>query len=93
MYTSQGDLMRTIQFASDRMTVGNKEAFLFIGMLLAFAVVASGYVLQAGLADGRRDLSKLILHCVIIIVSVGGGLGGDWCGFKAAGGSVYIRVG
>ena len=30
MYTSQGDLMRTIQFSSDRMTVGNKEAFQFI---------------------------------------------------------------
>ncbi len=30
MYTAQGDLMRTIQFSSDRMTVGNKEAFQFI---------------------------------------------------------------
>lgn len=70
MYTSQGDLMRTIQFASDRMTVGNKEAFLFILVLLVFAVCASAYVLKAGIEHGGRDMSKLVLHCVLIIVSV-----------------------
>ena len=39
-------------------------------ILLDFAVVASGYVLHAGLQQSGRSLYKLVLHCVMIIISV-----------------------
>ena len=31
-YTTQGDLVRTIAFSTDRVTVGNQEAFWFISV-------------------------------------------------------------
>ncbi len=40
-------------------------------VLLVFAVCASAYVLKSGIEHGGRDLSKLVLHCILIIVSVG----------------------
>lgn len=43
--TTQGKLMRTILFSSDRLTVGSKEAFFFISILLVFALMATGYVI------------------------------------------------
>ena len=69
-YTSQGNLMRTIIFSTQRVTASNKEAFHFILILLVFALAASGYVLHAGLQQSGRSLYKLLLHCVMIVVSV-----------------------
>jgi cation-transporting ATPase 13A1 len=68
--TTQGKLIRTILFTTERVTANNKEALMFILILLMFAVGASAYVLYHGLMDQKRSLFKLILNCILIITSV-----------------------
>lgn len=68
--TSQGKLIRTILFSSERVTANNAEALLFILILLIFAIISSGYVLYNGLIHQNRKLFKLLLNCVMIITSV-----------------------
>lgn len=67
--TSQGSLVRMMIFSSERVSVGNKEAFYFILFLLVFAIAASWYVWVEGTRMGRIQ-SKLILDCIIVITSV-----------------------
>ncbi|EGV61635.1 putative cation-transporting ATPase 1 [Yamadazyma tenuis] len=67
--TSQGSLVRTMVYSSERVDVGNKESFFFILFLLVFAVAASWYVWVEGTRMGRIQ-SKLILDCIIVITSV-----------------------
>lgn len=67
--TSQGSLVRMMVFTSERVSVDNKEAFLFILFLLQFAIAASWYVWVEGTRMGRVQ-SKLILDCIIVITSV-----------------------
>lgn len=68
--TSQGKLVRTILYSSERVTENNRESFLFIFILLLFALAASGYVLYQGLQDETRSRWKLMLSCTLIITSV-----------------------
>ena len=67
--TGQGQLMRTILFATEP-TANSAETGCFIAILLVFAVVAAIYVLRAGLQDDSRNRYKLILHCIMIVTSV-----------------------
>ena len=67
--TSQGNLVRTMIFSTERVSANNVEALLFILFLLMFALVASWYVWQEGVSQDRKR-SKLLLDCVLIITAV-----------------------
>eukprot|EP00742_Colponemidia_sp_Colp-10_P014286 GILJ01016209.1.p1 GENE.GILJ01016209.1~~GILJ01016209.1.p1 ORF type:complete len:1167 (-),score=230.74 GILJ01016209.1:159-3353(-) len=68
--TKQGKLLRTILHSQGRISENSGEAFAFIGILVVFALIASGYLLRRGLADPTKDRWKLFLHCTQIITSV-----------------------
>lgn len=68
--TTQGSLMRTILYSSQRVTANNAEAMWFIVLLLNFAFAAAAFVLSQGLNDPTRNQFKLFLHCIMIITSV-----------------------
>ncbi len=67
--TSQGSLVRTMIYSTERVSANNFEALLFILFLLIFAIAASWYVWQEGVARDRKR-SKLLLDCVLIVTSV-----------------------
>lgn len=67
--TSQGSLVRTMIYSTERVSANNAEALLFILFLLIFAIAASWYVWQEGVSKDRKR-SKLLLDCVLIITSV-----------------------
>ncbi|EIW70519.1 hypothetical protein TREMEDRAFT_43233 [Tremella mesenterica DSM 1558] len=67
--TTQGQLVRTMLFSTERVSANNVESFLFIGFLLIFAIAASAYVWTKGLERGMAK-GKLLLDCILIITSV-----------------------
>jgi cation-transporting ATPase 13A1 len=67
--TSQGSLVRTMIYSTERVSANNAEALLFILFLLCFAIAASWYVWTQGVKQDRKR-SKLMLDCVLIVTSV-----------------------
>lgn len=67
--TSQGNLVRTMIYSTERVSANNVEALLFILFLCVFAIAASWYVWTEGVAKDRKR-SKLLLDCVLIVTSV-----------------------
>eukprot|EP00049_Salpingoeca_infusionum_P025583 m.20377 g.20377 ORF g.20377 m.20377 type:complete len:1339 (+) comp8156_c0_seq2:3-4019(+) len=67
--SSQGRLVRMIQFSSENVSGDIKETLMLMCILLVFAISASGYVLKHGLDEGR-DSFDLLLHCILIVTSV-----------------------
>ena len=65
----QGEMVRMIEFSSEKVSGNTFEAFLLVLFLLMFALSASGYVLKRGL-EQERDHFDLLLHCILIITSV-----------------------
>ncbi|XP_063934801.1 probable manganese-transporting ATPase catp-8, partial [Zophobas morio] len=68
--SSQGKLVRRIEFSTEKVTGDSLEAALLLGFLLCFALLSSGYVLHRGLSEGKRSRFDLLLHCILIITSV-----------------------
>jgi manganese-transporting P-type ATPase len=67
--TNQGSLVRTMIYATERVSANNAEALWFILFLLVFAIAASGYVWNEGVKNDRKR-SKLLLDCILIVTSV-----------------------
>ncbi|KAF1952385.1 cation-transporting ATPase 4 [Byssothecium circinans] len=67
--TSQGSLVRTMIYSTERVSANNVEALLFILFLCVFAIAASWYVWNEGVKQDRKR-SKLMLDCVLIVTSV-----------------------
>ena len=67
--TSQGSLVRTMIYSTERVSANNVEALLFILFLCIFAIAASWYVWVEGVKQDRQR-SKLMLDCVLIVTSV-----------------------
>ncbi|KAK3338880.1 cation-transporting ATPase 4 [Neurospora tetraspora] len=67
--TSQGSLVRTMIYSTERVSANNVEALFFILFLLIFALAASWYVWDEGVRKDRKR-SKLLLDCVLIVTSV-----------------------
>ena len=68
--TQQGKLVRTIVYATERVSANNLESLLYILFLLMFAIAAAYYVWTTGSEDEDRDHNKLLLHCIMIVTSV-----------------------
>lgn len=67
--TTQGQLVRTMIFSTERVSANNLESFIFIGFLLIFAIAASAYVWVEGLKK-NMEKGKLLLDVVLVITSV-----------------------
>jgi len=68
--TSQGKLLRTVMYSSERTKGDSRDAFIFIFCLLIIAIAASYYVLVEGIKREGEITYKLLLRCIIIITSV-----------------------
>ena len=68
--TLQGKLVRTMIYSSEHVSANNTEAFMFIGFLLIFALIAAGYVLVKGVEEEGRSRYKLLIECTLIITAV-----------------------
>jgi len=68
--TQQGQLLRTMAYASKETSAFSKDTFIFILMLIFFAFGSAVLVLKDGLKDDSRNRFKLLLHTVMIVTSV-----------------------
>ena len=68
--STQGKLMRMMEFSSEQVTGDTYETLILLFILLVFALVASGNVFVMGMKDGKRSQYELVLRCVLILTSV-----------------------
>jgi len=68
--SSQGELMRMIEFSTEDVGADKIETCLQLLFLLCFALVAAGYVLKKGMEDPTKPTYKTLLRCTLIITSV-----------------------
>merc|ERR1719191_53027 len=59
-----------IEFSTEEVSADKLETAAQLLFLLAFALVAAGYVLKKGLEDPQRPTYKTLLRCTLIITSV-----------------------
>lgn len=62
--------MRVILFSQDRVSVESPEVYLYLLILLVFALVASYHVMTECLKDPDRSRYKIMLRCILIITNV-----------------------
>ncbi|KAL8021363.1 putative P-type ATPase, subfamily V, P-type ATPase, A domain superfamily, HAD superfamily [Plasmopara halstedii] len=68
--SSQGKLVRMIEFSSGKVTGSSWDAYGLAFLLLIFALLSSGYVLRHGIEQKGKITFELLLRCVLIITSV-----------------------
>ena len=68
--STQGKLMRMMEFSSEQVTGDTWETLTLLFILLVFALFASGHVFVKGLAEGKRSQYELVLRCILILTSV-----------------------
>eukprot|EP00808_Paulinella_micropora_P012340 g13561.t1 len=68
--SSQGKLIRMIEYSSESVMSDVKETLALLMLLLFFAILAAGYVMKKGLEDGKRSQYELVLRCVLILTAV-----------------------
>lgn len=68
--SAQGTLFQMIEFSQQTVAGDLRETGYALLLLVAFALVAAGYVLQQGLEKKEKTTHELLLKCVIIITSV-----------------------
>uniref|UniRef100_K3X9P6 P-type ATPase A domain-containing protein n=1 Tax=Globisporangium ultimum (strain ATCC 200006 / CBS 805.95 / DAOM BR144) TaxID=431595 RepID=K3X9P6_GLOUD len=68
--SSQGKLVRMIEYSSGKVTGSSWDAYGLAFLLLIFALLSSGYVLRHGIAQKGKITFELLLRCVLIITSV-----------------------
>ena len=68
--STQGKLMRMMEFADEKVTGDTWETLVLLFILLVFALVASGDVFVTGLREGKRSQYELVLRCILILTSV-----------------------
>jgi manganese-transporting P-type ATPase len=68
--SSQGKLVRMIEFSSGKVTGSSWDAYGLVFLLMLFAFASSGYVLRHGIAQKGKITFELLLRCVLIITSV-----------------------
>nr|CCA15951.1 Ptype ATPase (PATPase) Superfamily putative [Albugo laibachii Nc14] len=68
--SSQGKLLRMIEFSSGKVSGSSMDAIGLALLLLVFALISSGYVLNQGIAQKGKITFELLLRCVLIITSV-----------------------
>ena len=68
--STQGKLMRMMEFSSEQVTGDTKETLILLFILLIFALAASYNVYVEGVKTGKRSQYELILRCIMIVTSV-----------------------
>lgn len=68
--TSQGQLVRKIVFDTERLSATDRDAVVFLGLMLVAAVAAALYTFLRGRANRICPLNRLILQSLIVFVSV-----------------------
>ena len=62
--------MKMIEFSTQKVAGNVKEIAALLSLLLAFALLASGYVFYKGILEGKRSKYSLLLRCIQILTSV-----------------------
>jgi cation-transporting ATPase 13A1 len=67
--SSQGKLIRTILFASQRVAAESRDAMHLLAFLTVFAVAASSYVIYFGIKSMTISTYRLIVEVLLICIS------------------------
>lgn len=68
--SSQGKLMRMIEFSQHQVRGDTKETLYLLLILLVFAICGASYVLRNGIKEGKKSVQELLLRCLMILTSV-----------------------
>lgn len=67
--SSQGKLIRTILFATQRVSAESKDSMYLLCFLSIFAIIASGYIIHHGLQNKSISTFRIIVECLFILTS------------------------